>query len=70
MTTEEGDGWSQYQRLIIHRLDTMDERIEKLEAIVVLVQIELAQRKVKAGLWGGVIGALTGVASAIVTAIA
>lgn len=56
--TEDGEGWSRYEKLVIHRLDEVDERLEHLEEAVVLMRIELAQRKVKAGLWGALAGAI------------
>ena len=51
-------GWSRYEKLVLHRLDDVDERLGHLEEAVVLMRIEWAQRKVKAGLWGALAGAI------------
>lgn len=54
----EEEGWSRYEKLVLHRLNQVDERLEHLEESVVLMRIELAQRKVRAGLWGAMAGAI------------
>jgi hypothetical protein len=62
--------WGRYEKLVLHRLDSLDTRLEDLEEQVVLMRIELAQRKVKAGLWGALAGSIPAVAAVIVSAFA
>ena len=53
-----------YNRMVIYRLDQIDEAIAELRAEVVGVRIDVATLKVKAGIWGaaaGCIPALVGV---------
>lgn len=55
------DGWSAYEKLVLDKLDTLDERMTSLEDGVVLVRIDVAKLKVKAGLWGGIAGLIPAV---------
>lgn len=52
----EGNGWSQYQRLVLDKLEHIDQRLTALEEAQVLVRIDVAKLNVKAGLWGGLAG--------------
>ena len=49
-------GWSQYEKLVLDKLETIDDRLAALEEGQVLVRIDVAKLKVKAGLWGGLAG--------------
>lgn len=60
------NGWSVYEKLVIHRLDTVDRQLQELEEQVLLMRIELAQRKVKAGLWGAAAGSIPAIATAVI----
>lgn len=66
-------GWSEYQRLVLHRLDDLEQGQakleEKLDAAIMVMQIEIATRKVWSGLIGSIAGAVLGVAAAIVTTV-
>lgn len=55
----EGNGWSEYEKLVIYRLDDLKCRLEKVESNVTALQI-------KAAAWGGLAGgAVWGVSFAI-----
>lgn len=54
--SHEQDGWNEYQLLVLHRLDSLDARMEKVEEYMVLSRIDQEQRKMKAGLWGAMAG--------------
>ncbi len=57
-----------YDRMVLYRLDQIDEAIADLRAEVVGVRIDVATLKVKAGIWGaaaGCVPALVGVAAII-----
>lgn len=68
MSTDQGS-WNRYEKLVLHRLDTIDARLEEVEEALILVRIDLAQRKVKAGLWGALAGSIPALAAVVVTAL-
>ena len=41
----DGNGWNEYEKLVMFRLDKIDERLEKLESSIIGL-------KVKAASWG------------------
>lgn len=47
-----------YNKMVIYRLDQIDEAIAELRAEVVGVRIDVATLKVKAGIWGAVAGCI------------
>ena len=64
--SHDGNGWSGYQRLVLSRLDTLDNKVEQLGEDIHEMQrddinalkIEVAMLKVKAGIWGAAAGLL------------
>lgn len=54
-----------FQALVLQRLDSLDDRMEKLENTVVLARIDIATLKVKAGMWGALAGMVPGAIVAI-----
>ena len=60
------NGWSAYERLVMDKLETLEERVDGLDEKLTLIRIDVAQLKVKAGIWG----AAAGMIPAIVTALA
>ena len=67
--------WYQYRRLILSRLDDLGKSIDevnvKIDAMhrdeITRLKVDVAMLQVKAGIWGGGIGGLSGVAAAIGT---
>jgi hypothetical protein len=49
---QQHNGWSEYEKLVLYRLDNMSDRITKVEAAIVALQI-------KSSLWGALGGGLT-----------
>ena len=47
-----------YNRMVIYRLDQIDEALTDLRAEVVGVRIDVATLKVKAGIWGAAAGCI------------
>lgn len=45
-----------YNKMVIYRLDQIDEALAELRAEVVGVRIDVATLKVKAGIWGAAAG--------------
>ena len=54
-----------YNRMVIYRLDQIDEAIAELRAEVVGVRIDVATLKVKAGIWGAAAGCLPALVGAL-----
>ena len=62
----EGNGWSGYEKLVLARLEQLDERLVHLDNRITRMQdeeitrlkIEVAMLKVKSGLWGAAAGML------------
>ena len=61
------NGWHGYQRLVLSELRKHGEKLEKMSEQIVRHGEELAQLKVKAGLWGAVSGAFVALGSYIAT---
>ena len=52
------NSWSEYQKLVLDKLDRQDRRLGCLEGKVGDVAVEIAMLKVKAGVWGAIGGIL------------
>lgn len=63
---ENPGGWSAYEKMVLDRLSKLEADIHDLDNKVTMLRIDLAQLKVKAGMWG----AIAGMVPAAVTAIA
>ena len=50
------NGWSQYQKLVMDKLDEHDGKFSNIESKLTQIQIDIATLKVKAGVWGGIAG--------------
>lgn len=62
MTKEDDDSWLRYQKLVLEELESLDSSIKELAKDARKLEIELAILKVKAGLWGGISGAIIAIA--------
>lgn len=61
------NGWEQYQKLVLSELTKHGDRLEKMSEQMIKHGEELAQLKVKAGIWGAVSGAVVGIGSFIMS---
>jgi hypothetical protein len=52
----EESGWSQYEKMVIEKLDSHDGKFSVIDTKVTQIQIDIATLKVKAGVWGGIAG--------------
>ena len=50
------NGWDQYQKLVMDKLDEHDGKFSNIESKLTQIQIDIATLKVKAGVWGGIAG--------------
>lgn len=62
----EGTDWSAYEKLVMAKLATMENDIHTLDEKLTLLRIDVAQLKIKAGVWGAAAGMLP----ALITALA
>lgn len=58
------EGWSAYEKLVLNKIDALEKDIIALDEKVTLLRIDVAQLKVKAGMWG----AIAGMVPALITA--
>ena len=61
------NGWGQYQKLVLNELTKHGDRLEKMSEQMIKHGEELAQLKVKAGIWGAVSGTVVGIGSFIMS---
>ena len=50
------DGWGGYEKLVLSKLDDLDDGLHRVEDKVESILIDVAMLKVKAGVWGAVAG--------------
>ena len=55
---EETNGWGQYSRLVMAKLDEHQKLLESMNAELTKIHVEIAMLKVKSGLWGALAGAI------------
>ena len=61
------NGWEQYKKLVLNELTKHGDRLEKMSEQMIKHGEELAQLKVKAGIWGAVSGTVVGIGSFIMS---
>jgi hypothetical protein len=52
------DGWNEYQKLVLHELQSHTRELEKIQTEIKNIHIELATLRVKSGMWGLLAGAI------------
>ena len=52
----ENNSWSQYEKLVLNKLDVYNERFVDIEQKLTQIQVDIATLKVKATVWGGIGG--------------
>lgn len=48
----QGNGWTQYQKLVLAELERHSDTLESLEKHLNRVEIEIATLKIRASIWG------------------
>ena len=61
------DGWREYQKLVLSELRAHSERLEKISEQICGHGEELAQLRVKAGIWGALAGTVTGLGAYVMS---
>lgn len=64
------DGWSAYEKMVLNKLENLEQGLEDVRGEVVAVRIDVATLKVKAGLWGGAFGMIPAFVTALVAFVA
>jgi len=59
------NGWGEWSKHVLLELERLNRCYEDLRVDVQKIHIELAQLKVKAGLWGGVAGAIPAITAVL-----
>lgn len=59
------DNWAEYQKMVLGDLKRLSRDLDRIEDKIVSIHIDLAQLKVRAGIWG-----LTGGLFSVATMIA
>lgn len=62
----ETNGWSAYEKMVINRLDELEGDIRALDEKVTLLRIDVAQLKIKAGMWGAIAGMVPALVAVLV----
>lgn len=66
VSQDDGNGWSVYQKLVLHRLDRVDAELAELAAQVVLLRIDGENRRARAIFAGSLAGAVAAVVTSVV----
>ena len=61
------NGWSEYSKLVLSELEKHGEKLERMSDQLIRHGEELAQLKVKAGIWGAGSGTIVGIGSYLMT---
>jgi len=52
MRDGDGNGWDEYKRLVMDKLDTLSEQVSSMNKKLSQVRLDVAGLKIKAGVWG------------------
>lgn len=63
-------GWSAYEKLVLGEIAALKAEVQAIDEKVTLLRIDVAQLKVKAGVWGAVAGLIPGVVMVLATLVA
>lgn len=58
MPPEETNGWAQYSKLVMAKLDDHQKLLEGITSELTKIHVEIATLKVKSGLWGAFAGGI------------
>ena len=62
MTPESRNDWSEYEKLVIYRLDNLDKSVSNMREDIITL-------KVKSGMWGAIGGSVAGIVAAALAAL-
>ena len=56
--SHEGNGWSVHQKLVMDKLEGLEQGQKELTEAVASIKTDIAVQKAKAGMWGAIAGAI------------
>ena len=65
----DSNGWREYQRLVLDKLESLEEHGRALDEKVTKLRVEVAALKVKSGLWGALAGLLPAIGILLYTVL-
>ncbi len=58
MPPQEGNGWGEYSKLVLQKLQDHETLLKDINEALIQVRVEIAMLKVKSGVWGAMAGAV------------
>lgn len=66
----DASGWSAYEKLVLSEIEDLKVELHNIDEKVTLARIDIAQLKIKAGMWGAVAGLIPGIVVVMATLVA
>tara|TARA_Y100001973_G_C5156522_1_gene311050 strand:+ start:103 stop:318 length:216 start_codon:yes stop_codon:yes gene_type:complete len=66
---DDGNGWTEYQRLVIHRLARIEGRLDHIETRLNGLDVNVGQLKLSSKIAAGAIGGVAGLVPAIISLV-
>lgn len=63
------NGWSAYEKLVMDKLETLETRADRIDEQIVLLRLDVASLKVRAGIWGATAGLVPALMTAAVVLV-
>jgi len=55
---DNNNGWAKYHIFVTEGLERVEAKVDKIDGRVIELKIDLAQLKIKAGIWGALAGSV------------
>lgn len=63
MSPGEGNGWAEWKRAVLSKLDDNAEGVTELRHDVAQLRVDVARLQLKSGIWGAMAGAIPAIAA-------
>lgn len=63
----DSNGWTEYQRLVVHRLDRIETRLDHIEGRMNDIDVSVGQLKLSSKITAGVIGGVAGLVPTVIS---
>lgn len=61
------NGWTEYQRLVVHRLERIESRLDHIESRMNVLDVSVGQLKLSTKIVAGGIGGVAGLVPTLIT---
>lgn len=61
--------WTSYEKLVLSELETLRDRADRIDEQIVLLRLDVASLKVRAGIWGATAGLVPALMTAAVVLV-